>query len=231
MLLLAVCSMTVSAVNLDSLRRVAKQDPYVLKPWQATMQIGLNVGDDTGVAYEEGLSWYPLRYAGLRFAVELDNNNANKPLLSSSTMYDNYSYDDRQVTRLNLHPSLAFRAPLVHFRKIGGMLMLECSPGLVMSVPKNDALWLQPPFGHDVEGQPAGKEMYLKNRNGKWLAWRVRTALTLYGDAWGLSLGWSLSNYNLLSGRNNLYYGRQRVMGYDDLKHTNSLFVGLSYCF
>ena len=222
--------MQATPINIDSLEKTKQDQPFDLKSCQATLQVGISAGDDASLSYEASFSWFPLRYAGLGMAIELDDNKGNQPLFASSK-YDDYTYDHTRVMRLNLQASMAFRAPLIRFRKMDGMLMLQCNPGLVISVPKNDSEWLFPPYSHDANGRSTGQEMHLKNRDGQILAWRVRTALTLYGDKCGVSLGWSISNYNIQSCRNNMYYGSERITGYDHLSNTNTLFVALSYCF
>lgn len=222
------------AIDIDSLQTAMKSRPVELSENMVTLQAGISTGDDASLAYELGYTWYPLRYAGLSLGLELDDNKGEKGLFSSDE-YDRFTYDHTRVVRLNLHPALAFRLPLVQWRQKRRMLTVQCNPGLVVSVPKNDSKRITSPIfseeAYDSNGKYIYKQMHLKNRDGKWLAWRVRSALTLCGDEWAISLGWSISNYNILSCRNNMYYKGKRVSGYDRLEKTNTLFVAASYCF
>src|SRR3712207_1325872 len=97
------------AVDVDSLMRTREQhDPF--PRYSAYFQAGLSAGDDASVAFELGAAWYPLRYAGVSFGVEFDDNRGSKTLFESSDSYYD-DYDPSRIIRLNFHPSLAFRTP------------------------------------------------------------------------------------------------------------------------
>ncbi len=222
------------AVDVDSLMR-SREQHEPLSRFSAYFQAGLNTADDVSLAFELGAAWYPLRYAGLSFGVEFDDNNGNKSLFESSdSFYDDY--DPSRIIRLNFHPSLAFRTPPVWLgkrRKVG--LLLQCNPGLVISVPRNDTEWVSGPAPMDDprtgEKRIGEVRRKLKNRDGEWLAWRVRTSVGLCNDDGAISLGWSVSNYNIESCRNNLYHQGKRVGGRNHLSMTHSLFINLTYFF
>lgn len=222
------------SMNLDSLTRVNnRHDP--LPKLSATLQAGFNVSSDASVAWELGAAWYPMTYAGLSLSLELDDNKGKKGLLVS-TDNGREEYDSERVMRLNLHPSLAFRTPRLWIgRRRGVGVMLECNPGLVLSFPRNDSKWVDSwPLGEDVtevNGRKAYRRRHLKNRDGEWLAWRVRTALSFCTDDGAISIGYSVSNYDINSCRNNLYYQGKRVGGVDHLSMTRSLFISLSAFF
>ena len=221
-------------VNLDSLARVNdRHDP--LPKFSATLQAGFNVSSNASVAWELGAAWYPMTYAGVGLSLELDDNKGDDGLLSS-VENGREEYNPDRIVRFNLHPSLAFRTPrwwMGRRRNVG--VMLQCNPGLVLSFPRNDSKWVDTwPFGEDVkelDGRKIYTRRHLKNRDGEWLAWRVRTALSFCTDDGAISIGYSVSNYDINSCRNNLYYKGKRVGGVDHLSMTHSLFISLSLFF
>jgi hypothetical protein len=227
---LTLLSSGIYAINLDSLERAERAKPDPLPQQMVTFQIGLNVSEENSEAYEVDYAWYALRYAGVGFGLEVDDDHGNRPLVEASS--DDNEYDPDRIVKLNLHPMLSFRTPTLwmnHDHDWG--ILFRCDPGMVFSFPRNDAVYFSTSKGPDDYGRAVYKGMTMRNHNGKWTFWRIRYSLSARFEQVLVSLGWSVSNYNISYCRNNMFYQGQRIYGYDKYDKTNSIFIALSYCF
>lgn len=232
MLLLLASISTVEAQTSNGGNKVRQTDDEPLPTQMATLLGGINVAEDASLDLELSYAWFPLHYAGVAMSLGVDDNYGDKPLIGH-TDEDNYEYDPDRIIRVNLIPSLAFRTPTLWLRKDHDYgLMLQCEPGMMMSVPKNDKVYFWERSPSAVPQEYASYARYkATNHDGKWLFWRVKTSLSLRVDDCILSLGWMVSNYNIAYCRNNMYYQGRRIYGYDNYDMTNSLFASISFCF
>lgn len=216
------------AINVDSLARVEAKEFGRLPKQAASLQVGLNTSEETSVGYELDYQWYPLDYVGLGIGVELDDDYGNRPLIEAE---DDDDYDPDRIVKLNIHPMLSFRTPTLWMNKRHSWgLLLRCDPGLVLSFPRNDKVYYSG-FRFDDGNRVVHEGFTLKNHDGRWKFWRVRSAVSVRVDQSLISLGWSISNYNIAYCRNNMYYQGKRYYGYDNYDKTFSLFVAFTYCF
>lgn len=223
-------------IDTDSLLDAQKREAHRLPCMMAGYEFNINVANDASFAHELDFHWYFLKYVGVGFGIELDKYTPDAAISHiglGDDSYDDYKdYDPDDIVKFNFHPMLSFRTPPVWFSHDGSWgLMLRCDPGLVMSLPANDRVWISPgvfPSGSTVA--PSGN-VKVTNHGGKWLFWRVRTALSLYNELGMVSVGYSFSDYNINYCRNNMVYRGQRFYGRDHYSHTGTLFVALSVCF
>jgi len=220
--------LTSHAINVDSLARVEAKEFGRLPKQAASLQVGLNTSEETSVEYELDYQWYPLDYVGLGIGVELDDDYGNRPLIEAE---DDDEYDPDRIVKLNIHPMLSFRTPTLWMNKRHSWgLLLRCDPGLVLSFPRNDKVYYSG-FRFDDGNRVVHEGFTLKNRDGRWKFWRVRSAVSVRVDQSLISLGWSISNYNIAYCRNNMYYQDKRYYGHDSYDKTFTLFVAFTYCF
>lgn len=216
-------------INVDSLLKVEKRETHVIPRQMVSLQAGFNVSESTSVAYELGYQYYPFKYAGFGLGLELDDNYGDEPLLGS---HDDEEYDADRIVKFNFHPMLSFRTPTIWFSHDSSWgLMLRCDPGVVLSFPVNDEIYVTDRTCQDEWGVTHGKTATIRNHGGKWLFWRVRTGLSVYNEFGMITVGWSISNYNINYCRNHMEYKGRRLYGHDSFTKTNSLFIALSYCF
>ena len=219
---------TLSAINMDSLVQVEGRQQGLLPKQAVSLQLGFNVSEETSVAYELDYQWFPLNYAGIGVGLELDDDYGNRPLIETN---DDDNYDPDRIVKLNFHPMLSFRTPTLWMNKCHGWgLLLRCDPGMVLSFPRNDEVYYSRFSG--VEGNRIIYNSFtLKNKDGRWTFWRVRTAISIRIDQGLISLGWSLSNYNIAYCRNHMYHEGKQYYGHVSYDKTSSLFLSASYCF
>lgn len=219
-------------INVDSLMRVP-EDQEPLHRQMVTLTGGFNISEESSLAFELDYAWYALRYVGVGIGFEIDDDYGERGLINVlMDDVDNDDYDPDRIVKLNFHPMLTFRTPTLWMnRRHGWGLLLRCDPGLVMSVPVNDSFYRTEIVGKDEYGHPVVDEVKVSNRDGKWLFWRVRTMLSARSGCGLVSLGWSLSNYNIAYCRNHLYKKGVLVSAPSHFDKTFSLFLSFSYTF
>ena len=126
---------------------------------------------------------------------------------------------------------------LMSKRRAAG-LMLHCEPGLCITPFCNDKVKFTEIKDAQGVGHPASytDELYgnvttrtVRNHGGKWLAWRIKSALTFRSGDVFLSLGWLTSDFNIENSRNNIRYTKgKRYNGIEKYKHTNTLFASIT---
>lgn len=209
--LLCLLSLRASAINLDSLMNIEKKEAHKIPRQVFTYSFNINTATDDTFSHQLDYQWYALKYMGIGFGMEFDRND----VAAQQDRDDNNgyvtSYDEDAVRRLNFLPMLSFRTPTVwfsHDRSWG--MMLRCDPMLVVSLPKNDVMWIT---AEPIPGTPYYHEgdVKVKNHGGKWLAWRLRNALSFYNEFGMLSVGVSFSDYNIYSCRNHMIYRGKQI--------------------
>lgn len=227
-----------ATINTDSLMSAQKREAHHIPRMMAGYEFNINVSNDATFAHELDFHWYFLKYMGVGFGVELDKYTPDAVIShigfgDDADNYDDYKdYDPDEIVKFNFHPMLSLRTPPVWFSHDSSWgVMLRCDPGLVMSLPANDHVWISPDvFPSTSTVAPAGN-VKVTNHGGKWLFYRVRTALSFYNELGMLSVGYSFSDYNINLCRNNMFYRGQQFYGHDHYNHTGTLFFALSVCF
>ena len=212
----------------------------MMLPFEASIAYGLNtyIGtkyDSDSDFMELSLSYYPLQYAGVSMGLMVDNMGDGSMLVDWIFDDDDedQEHDIDHLVRFSITPSMAFRSPVLwlnHGHDYG--LMLGFRPGLVMSFPVNDSMWYTEYLGMQ-NNHVVFDDIKLKNRGGRWLAWRVNTYLSFwFSNTMSVALGYMRSNYNILSCRNNMSYNGRLIYDKQTTSaYTNSLYLRLSVCF
>ena len=216
-------------------RMKRKQDTKLLR-YVAGITGGLCDANENSYMVELTFAYYPLIYAGVSCGIEWNDNYGDRPLMER---YEDDEYDPKRVIKINLTPGLAFRTPTLWLskRRTAG-LMLHCEPGLCITPFYNDIVSFTEIKDAQGVGHPASytDELYgnitirtVSNHGGKWLAWRIKSALTFRSGDVFLSLGWLTSDFNIENGRNNIRYTKgKRYNGIEKYKHTNTLFASIT---
>ncbi len=212
--------------RVEKINRMKRKQEDRLLRFEAGVTGGLCDANNDSYMVELTIAYYPFTYAGVSFGLEWNDDRGGKPLTESLKDANGYEeYDPNRVTKINLNPSLAFRTPTLWINKRHSSgLMLHCDPGLCLSVlPINDTVAFDDVNGEDVIART------VHNHGGKWLFWRVKSALTFRSGDVFLSLGWVTSNYNMEYCRNNIRYTNgKRYNGIERFKHTNTVFVSVT---
>ncbi len=217
-------------------RKKRKQDSKLLL-FEAGITGGLCDANEDSYMVELTFAYYPFVYAGVSFGIEWNDNHGDKPLVEK---YQDYEYDPKRIIQINLNPGLAFRTPTLWFNKRHSSgLMLRCTPGFSIVPFYNDRVTFDEvkdaqgvghpaSFWNVVEGEHVTTRT-VRNHGGKWLFWRMKSAVTFRSGDVFLSLGWLRSNYNIEYCRNNIRYTNgRRYNGIEKFKYTNTVFISIT---
>ena len=159
--------------------------------------------------------------------------------LSDNSSYD--SYDEDRIMRLSLIPQLTLRTPTLRLsRKTdpGDGLLLQVQPGIMLSFPVNETE--EVPDYRAVPQIPKGETGYhyytlptvrVKNENGHWCYWRLRTALGYQLGAGFLYAAYSVSNYSIYDSRRNIRLDGKPIHDYPQHRLTHTVSVGFNIAF
>ena len=183
--------------RVDMINRMKRKQDSKLLRFTAGITGGLCDSNEDSYMVEITAAYYPLTYAGFSFGIEWNDNHGDKPLIEK---YEDYEYDPKRIIQINLNPSLAFRTPTLWLNKRHSSgLMLHCDPGLAMSLLRNDRVTFDEAkdahgVGHPVTFEDVARgnvvTRSVRNHGGKWLFWRVKSAVTFRSGDVFLSLGW-----------------------------------------
>lgn len=229
-LLLSATQATAGTINTDSLLQAQKREAHRIPRMMAGYTFSLNTAEETTSSHEIDFHWFFLKYMGVGMGMELDKYKSGGVLSSGGDYY--FDYDDDDIYKVNFHPMLSFRSPTLWFSHDSSWgVMLRCDPGLVLSLPVNDCIWIEPNAFPTEYGVYSEGKVRVCNHGGKWLFWRLRTAVSFYNNYGMVSIGYSRTNYNIRYCRNNMTYKGREIYKRDHLSPTDCLFISVSVCF
>ena len=201
--------------RMEQIERMKRKIDDKLLRYEAGITGGLRSDNEDYYMVEISAAYYPLKYAGVAFGLEWDDNRGGKPLMQSLKDANGYEeYDPDRVIAINVNPGLClsiFPNDKVTFYE------MKDAQGVGHPTTMPDSLY------HNVT------ERTVRNHGGKWCFWRVKSSVTLRSGDVFLSLGWIASNYNIEYCRNNIYYTKgKRYNGIDKYKHSGTLFASIT---
>ena len=175
--------------------------------WEGVFFAGLN---NDGYELGAGVGYFINQFAGVKATVGWATEFGGLEYVSwdadEGISFDPPDYmwgerrDDRAI-RFKFTPSLVFRTPcLINWKSQDAGFYLFAEPGLVMASPAK------------------------ATRNARWLTADLKAGINLQIDRWVVTLGYGVSNFSLLS-------GRQYSDGTKDNYITHTVFVGSAYKF
>lgn len=139
--------------------------------------------------------------------------------------------EDARIQKFSFNFLASFKTPIVWLnRKHESGLIYHCDPGICISIPWNDrvSLWeidQQHPFLEEVTHT-------VNNHNGQVMSWKVRNRISYRIPDAEVSIGYTISNFDLFGGRRNMKINNRPL--WHDLpshKFTHTVFVSVSYIF
>ena len=188
-------------------------------------------------AYSVGFSyyWYPCYYVGLGSGFFFQSWGEIVGEVLPYTIRDKQNRefnfdDDNRILKGGLYLGPSFRTPSFRIGKDRDVrFFVQCNPSLLFSIP-NDRYIYSHTFLKD--SQLYKESIRLKNQEGKWCFWQIRTAASVAIDKAVLSLGYGLSNFGPFSGsRNVIWENRNISKPNSDYAVTHELFISVAYSF
>ena len=188
-------------------------------------------------AYSLGFAyyWYPCYYVGLGSGFFFQEWGEIVGEVLPYTIRDKQNRefnfdDDNHITKGGLFIGPSFRTPSFQISKDRDVrLFVQCNPSLLLSIP-NDRYIYSHTFLKDRELYT--ESIKLKNREGKWYFWQIRTSASVAIDKAILSLGYGLSNFGPFSGSRNVIWENGNISKPNsDYAVTHELFISVAYSF
>ena len=196
----------------------------------------LNVyGSDPAYSFGFSYYWYPCYYVGLGSGFFFQQWGEIVGEVLPYTIRDQqnreFSFDDdNRILKGGLYVGPSFRTPSFRISKDGDVrLFFQCNPSILLSIP-NDSYIYSHTFLKDQELYT--RSIKLKNQDGKWYFWQIRTTASVAIDNVILSLGYGLSNLGPFSGsRNVIWENRNISKPNSNYAVTHELFISAAYSF
>ena len=188
-------------------------------------------------AYGCGLSyyWYPCYYVGLGSGLFFQEWGEIASKILPHTIRDKQNRefnidDDNHIIKGGLFIGPSFRTPSFRVGKDEDVrLLFQCNPSLLFSIPNNSYV-----YSHTFlkDGTLFKESIRLKNREGKWYFWQIRTTVSLAIDKLIFSLGYGLSNFEPFSGSRNVRWENTNISKTNsDHVVTHEFFISAAYSF
>lgn len=183
------------------------------------------------------------RWLGIGASLQMDNDYSGKSLLDYMLeSNDSYDYDDDDISRVSLIPSLVFRTPTIRLSKKaeqGDGLLLQVEPGMMLSIPVNESEDVpDPDYISQIHVEPGTgihsfrvPTIHAKNSDGRWCYWRMKTSLGYKIGQGFLYIAYNISNYSIYDSRRNIKVNGQRIHSFPDRRFTHTVSFGASISF
>ena len=192
-------------------------------------------GSDPAYSYGFSYYWYPCYYIGVGsgFFIQQWGEIVGEviPHTIRDRQHSEFNLDgDNRITKGGWYIGPSFRSPSIRISKHREVrLFAQCNPSLLLSLPNKSYS-----YSHTyMNGSNlCSQTIKLKNREGKWHFWQVRTSASVAIDKAILSLGYGLSNCGPFSdSRQVVWKNRNISKPNSDYAVTHELFVSAAYSF
>ena len=211
------------------------------EPWRNNGHFEVGFSDDSW-NLEVGYARMFTRWLGIGASLQADNDYEGNSLVDFLTESDYTDYDDDAITRFSLIPSLVLRTPALRLSKKtehGDGLLLQVEPGMMLSVPVNESEDIpDPDYISQIHVEPGSgihafriPTIRIKNTDGKWLYWRVKTSLGYKIGQGFLYVAYNISNYSIYDSRRNIMINGNRVHDFPNRRFTGTLSIGANISF
>ena len=193
--------------------------------------------------FELGYNRMFIPFLGAGIGLMVDNEYGSSSLMDylteSQSDYDDYDGD--RIMRLSLIPQLTLRTPTLRLNKKtepGNGLLLQVQPGIMLSFPVNETEEV-PDYRAipQIPKDEMGFHFYtlptvrVKNENGHWCYWRLRTSLGYKLGEGFLYAAYSVSNYSIYDCRRNIRLDGKPIHDYPQRRLTHTVSVGFNIAF
>ena len=212
------------------------------EPWRNNGHFEIGFSDD-GWNLEVGYARMFTRWLGIGASLQVDNDYSGKSLLDYMLeSSDSYDYDDDDISRVSLIPSLVFRTPALRLSKKtehGDGLLLQVEPGMMLSLPVNESEDIpDPDYISQIHVEPgSGIQTFrvptirVKNTDGRWCYWRCKTSLGYKIGQGFLYIAYNISNYSIYDSHRNIKVGGKPIHDFPNRRFTHTISLGASISF
>lgn len=194
---------------------------------------GLNNNESWEV--EPSVSYYLNKYIGgtlgLNVTSQYNQAGFSGTIPGNNRIYWSIEDDEANVTKFLLHPAISLRTPVLWLDKdqVTG-LAIQIDPGLYIALPVNDQITVN--YRDKSYNSTIVDSKRLSNTKGGYIFWNIRGSISLNIDRFVLSTGYSISNFDIYSGRRNIVVENLKLDEKLPIReYTYAFFISMGYCF
>lgn len=184
---------------------------------------------------EPSITYYFCQYIGgtLGLSVMSQYNQVgySGPVMSNNRIYWSIDDNEADVAKFLLRPAISLRTPILWLDKDHDTgLTVQIEPGISIALPVNDHVTVN--YRDEDHGSGIVGSKSLSNTKGDWFFWNLRGSISLNIDRFILSTGYSISNFDIYSGRRNIVIENMILNQKLPVReYTYSFFISIGYCF
>lgn len=194
---------------------------------------GLNNNESWEV--EPSVTYYFSKYIGgtlgLNVTSQYNQAGFSGTISGNNRIYWSIEDDEANVAKFLLHPGISLRTPVLWLDKDHETgLTIQIEPGLYMALPVNDRVTVN--YRDKEHNSAIIDSKRVSNTKGGCIFWNMRGSISLNMDRFVLATGYSISNFDIYSGRRNIVVENLKLDEKLPIKeYTYSFFLSLGYCF
>lgn len=198
-----------------------------------SISAGLNNNQSWEV--EPSVSYYFCKYLGATLGLNVTNQYNQVgyvgSVIGNSELYWEIEDGDANVAKFLIRPAISLRTPVLWLNKDHDTgLTIGIEPGLFVALPYNDQITVN--YRDKAHGSIIVDSKRLSNTKGDWLFWNLRGIISLNVDRFIISTGYSISNFDIYSGRRNIIVENMKLNNKLPIReYTYSSFLSLGYYF
>lgn len=198
-----------------------------------SLAAGLNNNDSWEL--EPSVTYYFSKYVGGTFGLNITNqyNQAgfSGVIPGNDRKYWSIEDSDANITKFLLHPGICLRTPVLWLDKDHDTrFTFQIEPGLLIALPVNDRVTVN--YRDKEHNSTIIDCKRISNTKGDCIFWSLRGSISLHVDPLILSTGYSISNFDVYSGRRNMVVENIKLNQKLPMReYTYSFFISLGYCF
>lgn len=194
---------------------------------------GLNNNESWEV--EPSVTYYFSKYIGVTLGLNVTSQynqvGFSGTIAGNSRIYWSIEDDETNVAKFLLHPAISLRTPILWLDKDHETgLTIQIEPGMYIALPVNDQITVN--YRDKERNSTIIDSKRVSNTKGECVFWNVRGSISLNIDRFVLSTGYSISNFDIYSGRRNIVVENLKLDQKLPIReYTYSFFISLGYCF
>ncbi|RYT49936.1 hypothetical protein EAJ08_05100 [Bacteroides salyersiae] len=194
---------------------------------------GLNNNESWEV--EPSVTYYFSKYIGgtlgLNVTSQYNQVGFSGTIAGNNRIYWSIEDDEANVAKFLLHPAISLRTPVLWLDKDHETgLTIQIEPGIYIALPVNDQITVN--YRDKERSSTIIGSKSISNTKGECIFWNIRGSISLNLDRFVLSTGYTISNFDIYSGRRNIVVENLKLEQKLPVReYTYSFFVSLGYCF
>lgn len=200
-----------------------------------TVSISAGLNNNQSWEVEPSVTYYFCKFLGATLGLNVTNQynqvGYSGSVIGNSELYWEIEDGDANVAKFLIRPAISLRTPVLWLNKDHDTgLTIGIEPGLFVALPSNDEITVN--YRDKAHGSIIIGSKRLSNTKGDWLFWNLRGIISLNVDRFIISTGYSISNFDIYSGRRNIIVENMKLNNKLPIReYTYSSFLSLGYYF